>query len=118
VLYNNIVFLQKSQVNHILRKYATEGEVGLESKRANCGGKIKISEEEMEQLRASIIDRPFSAAQSLQENLQLRCTVRTVQRALHRLGIHHRQPAKKILLSEEHAAQSLQQQISRGTGAQ
>jgi hypothetical protein len=45
---------------------------------------------------------PFTPTRVFAE--QFDCTLRTVRRALHRAGVHHRKPAKKIILSDANKA--------------
>jgi len=85
-----------------------EGELGLNSQRKNCGRFKILQEDHLQDLRVEVRGTPFSSARRLRENLDFRCNVRTVQRALHRIGIHHRQPAHKILLTPEQAQARLE----------
>ncbi|KAB0805122.1 hypothetical protein PPYR_02092 [Photinus pyralis] len=44
----------------------------------------------------------------IRDNLHLPCHTRTVIRKLHNIGIHRRIPARKTLITEEHACRRLQ----------
>ncbi|KAF2892308.1 hypothetical protein ILUMI_13866 [Ignelater luminosus] len=49
----------------------------------------------------------FISTVRIRETLQLTCSLKTIRRRLHENGIHNRQPARKIVLTPDHAAAGL-----------
>lgn len=55
-------------------------------------------------MRQAAEENPLTTAVLIQQQLQLQVSVDTVRRRLHEGGIHHRIPAKKETLTDQHRA--------------
>ncbi|KAK3860081.1 hypothetical protein Pcinc_033846 [Petrolisthes cinctipes] len=58
-------------------------------------------------IKRAVEDDPFTNAVRIREELQLKASAETVRRCLHGSGLHHRVPAVKERLTDQHRAARL-----------
>jgi transposase len=93
-----IFFLQRNSVRFWINRFGEDESVDSRQ-RQSAGPQPIISPLETQRMVNHYALEPFTPTRVFAEEFD--CSLRTVRRALHRAGVHHRKPAKKIILTEQ-----------------
>lgn len=94
-----IIFLQRTTVRRWVRRYE-EGEDMTQ--RVRAPRPRAISEGQLGNMLATFQESPFTPTRNFAQEYDV--SMQTIRNELHRAGVHHRRPAKKIILTQEQKA--------------
>jgi transposase len=97
-----IFFLQRNSVRFWINRFGEDGSVD-NKQRQSTGRQPIISPVETQRMVNHYAIEPFTPTRVFAKEFD--CILRTVRRGLHRAEVHHRKPAKKIILTEQNKLQ-------------
>ncbi|KAH9636896.1 hypothetical protein HF086_011732 [Spodoptera exigua] len=91
--------LQRTTVRRWVRRYEEEGSL---TERVRAPRRRAINEEQLHNMIVSYQESPFTPTRSFAQEYEV--SMQTIRNELHRAGVHHRRPAKKIIFTQEQKA--------------
>lgn len=85
-----------------MRRWVRRYEEGDTTERVRAPRPRAINENELNNMIATYEENPFTPTRSFAQEYEV--SMQTIRNELHRAGVHHRRPAKKIILTQEQKA--------------
>ncbi|KAF9406805.1 hypothetical protein HW555_012944, partial [Spodoptera exigua] len=89
----------RTTVRRWVRRYEEEGSL---TERVRAPRRRSINEDQLHKMIVSYQESPFTPTRSFAQEYEV--SMQTIRNELHRAGVHHRRPAKKIIFTQEQKA--------------